>query len=78
MTETLELRLYRREHCGLCQLAEAVLDEVGVTAQAHYLEDEAELEDRYGWRIPVIQRGDNGEELDWPFDAWKLRKFLGA
>jgi hypothetical protein len=57
-------------------LALAVLNDVGAAAEVLYLEDDAELEQRYGWRIPVLRRMDTGAELDWPFDAWKLRRFL--
>lgn len=71
------LRLYRRENCSLCEMALAVLGDVGVAAEQSYLEDDATAEDRYGWRIPVLRRMDTGAELDWPFDAWKLRQFLG-
>jgi Glutaredoxin-like domain (DUF836) len=70
------LHLYRRENCSLCVLALAVLNDVGAAAEVYYLEDNAELEQRYGWRIPVLRRMDTGAELDWPFDAWKLRRFL--
>jgi hypothetical protein len=70
------LRLYRREHCALCELAAEALLEAEATAEVLYLEDDAALEQVYGWRIPVLQRMDTGAELDWPFDSWKLRKFL--
>ena len=74
---TLKLRLYRRETCSLCSLAEAVLAEIGIEAEICYLEDDAASEQRYGWRIPVVLRTDTDAELDWPFDALKLRRFLG-
>lgn len=74
---TPKLRLYRRETCSLCSLAEAVLTELGIEAEMRYLEDDAAWEQRYGWRIPVVLRTDTGAELDWPFDALKLRRFLG-
>jgi hypothetical protein len=70
------IHLYRRENCSLCELALAVLSDAGAVAEVFYLEDDSDLEQRYGWRIPVLRRMDNGAELDWPFDAWKLQKFL--
>lgn len=70
------LHFYRRENCSLCVLALALLSEAQVSAEVFFLEDDAELEQRYGWRIPVLRRMDTGAELDWPFDAWKLRRFL--
>jgi Glutaredoxin-like domain (DUF836) len=73
----MSLRLFRRENCGLCELAEAMLRDAAVAGvEVLFLEDHAALEDRYGWRIPVLRRMDTDAELDWPFDAWKLKRFL--
>jgi len=33
------------------------------------------LFERYGWRIPVLQRADD-EELGWPFDLEAARGFV--
>lgn len=38
---------------------------------------DGELADRYGQRIPVLQRKD-GAELSWPFDAWTVKQFLAG
>jgi hypothetical protein len=75
----MSLRLFRREHCGLCELAEAMLRDAAVAdVEVLFLEDDAALESLYGWRIPVLRRMDNGAELDWPFDTWKLNRFLAT
>ena len=74
--ERVPLRLFRRENCSLCELAEAALRDANAAHEVMFVEDDAELEQRYGWRIPVVQRGDTGAELDWPFDSWKIRRFL--
>jgi Glutaredoxin-like domain (DUF836) len=72
------LQLFRREQCALCELAIEALRGADVPAyQERYLEDDAEAEVRYGFRIPVLQRED-GAELDWPFDARRIRDFLRA
>ena len=72
------LVLFRRETCGLCELAEDVLRQAGVADIAvRYLEDDPALEAVYGWRIPVIRDETRGIELDWPFDGPKLQAFLG-
>jgi hypothetical protein len=71
-----QIHLYRREHCNLCELAAALLRDAGVDAEERHLEDDAGWEQRYGWRIPVLARSDTGAELDWPFDAHKLARFL--
>ena len=34
------------------------------------------LEAAYGARVPVLRREDTGAELDWPFDADAVRRFL--
>lgn len=75
MTRTVQL--LRRESCGLCELALALLAEVPEwQIDERYLEDDAALADQYGWRIPVVRLPDQARELDWPFDAIKLKHFL--
>jgi hypothetical protein len=71
------LILYQRDYCHLCDQALAVL------AEAHapdfdsvWVDDSAELEQRYGTRVPVLRDERNGRELDWPFDAMAVRAFL--
>ncbi len=39
------------------------------------IDSNATLEVRYGERIPVLRKEDDGAELDWPFDAYAIRKF---
>ena len=71
------LQLIRRETCGLCELAADILVALGVDeVQTRYLEDDPGLEVAYGWRIPVLRLDKTGRELDWPFDAVKVRDFL--
>ena len=38
-------------------------------------EDEA-LFERYGWLIPVLQRGDGQSELNWPFTEAEIAALL--
>ena len=73
------LVLYQRDHCKLCDEALAVL------AAAHapefetvWIEGDAELEARYGERIPVLRDADTDRELAWPFGPDDVRKFIGA
>lgn len=72
----LELRLYGTEFCHLCEEAEAVLRMVGVDAEYADIVDDEELLERYGARIPVLQRLDSGAELSWPFDGAAVLEFL--
>ena len=72
----MRLTLYQRDDCHLCDLA------LGVLAQARvpdfdsvFIDGDAELEARYGERVPVL-RIDSGCELGWPFDAAAVRAFL--
>ena len=74
----MKLSLYGTRYCHLCERAEALLREARL--QVEYVdiaEDDALLE-RYGLRIPVIRRNDNGAELDWPFDGPALIALTGS
>ena len=73
----MRLVLYQRDDCPLCDHALAVL----ATARAPefasvWFDDDAELEARYGARVPVLRDEDEGRELDWPFDQELLAEFL--
>lgn len=70
------LTLFQRDHCHLCDLA------LDVLAQARcpdfdsvFIDDDDALETRYGVRVPVLRDSTTGLELDWPFDASKVRDF---
>ena len=71
------LVLYQRDDCHLCDLA------IDVLAQARapdfssvFIDNDNALEARYGERVPVLREEESGRELDWPFDAARLRGFL--
>ena len=53
-----EVTLYTRPGCHLCEEAKAamapVLREFGASLREVNIEDDAVLEERYGWDIPVI------------------------
>jgi glutaredoxin len=69
--------LYGTEFCHLCDEAEAVLIEIGIGADFIDIAEDDGLLEKYGMRIPVLQRMDTGEELGWPFDATAISRFLG-
>jgi hypothetical protein len=74
----MELILYQRDNCHLCDLALAVLAEARVPEfESVFIDDDDALEARYGLRVPVLRDGVRGIELDWPFDAGRVRDFLG-
>ena len=69
--------LYQRDDCHLCDLALEVL----ATAHAPefdsvFIDGDEALEARYGARIPVLRDVRRRAELDWPFDADGLRRWL--
>jgi hypothetical protein len=73
------LQLYRRENCSLCDLAETALRDAGAADVVRIgIDWTGELADRYGWRIPVLRDAADGRELDWPFDAWSVRRFVAG
>lgn len=85
---TATLTLYTTAGCHLCEQARLLIDkelaqEGDGDARRWQLvlcdiaDDEA-LVQRYGIRIPVLRRADNGEELGWPFDARMLAAFLAG
>ena len=73
------LILYQRDDCHLCDLALEVL--AGARApefESVFLDDDASLEAGYGHRVPVLRDVRDGRELDWPFDAEGLGRWLAA
>lgn len=75
----MELILYQRDTCHLCDLALAVLAEARAPEfTSVFIDDDAALEARYGQRVPVLREHAGGTELDWPFDAAAVRGFIDA
>jgi len=71
--------LYTTSGCHLCEQAENLIGRQGnITFKAVEITDDTQLLERYGVRIPVLQRLETGEELDWPFDAAALQRLLGS
>ena len=73
----MQLILFQRDDCPLCDQALAVL------AAAHapefdsvWIDGDDALEARYGSRVPVLRDADQDKELGWPFDAAAVRNFL--
>lgn len=72
--------LYTTLGCHLCEqalsLLEALPEQASFELELVDIADDDGLVERYGIRIPVIQRVDNGQELGWPFDLQQLGAFL--
>jgi shikimate kinase len=68
------LILFQRDHCHLCDLALAVLAAARTPDfESVFIDDDAELEQRYGQRVPVLFDQAGGRELDWPFEVDAVR-----
>ena len=74
----MKLLLYGTRFCHLCEQAAALLDGAGLKAEYIDIADKTVLMERYGVRIPVVRRVDNGAELDWPFDQPALIELTGT
>lgn len=73
------LILFQRDHCHLCDQALAVMAEARAPDfESVFIEDAAELEARYGLRVPVLRDDERDIELDWPFDAAAVRALYQA
>lgn len=75
----MSLILFQRDDCHLCDLALEVLAEVRAPDfESVFIDEETALEQRYGYRVPVLRQTDSGREIDWPFDAATLAAWLAA
>jgi len=69
--------LFQRDDCALCDEALALLAAAPAPAfESIWIDNDADVEGRYGSRVPVLRDDQSGRELDWPFDASALRAFL--
>lgn len=73
----MRLILYQRDDCHLCDLALDVLAQARAPEfSSVFIDDDAELEVRYGERVPVLRDDASGRELNWPFDAVAVRDWV--
>lgn len=71
------LILYQRDHCHLCDQALELLARARAPEfESVFIDGDAVLEARYGLRVPVLRDAVSGLELDWPFRAEALDRFL--
>ena len=71
------LILYMRPDCHLCDQVIAMLQSMGVPFSPEDIENDPELEQKYGLLIPVLFLPETGQELFFPFDSDQLRTYLG-
>ena len=55
-----------------------MLDAAGIVVEHKDISADEALLEKYGERIPVVRRTDNGAELDWPFDEAALIELTGS
>ena len=73
----MQLILYQRDDCHLCDLALLELAQAAVPEfESVFIDDEPALEQRYGARVPVLAELGSGRELAWPFDAATVRAWV--
>ena len=73
------LILFQRDDCHLCDLALDVLAQARVPEfESVFIDGDDELEARYGIRVPVLRDEERDAELEWPFDAERLQRWLGG
>jgi hypothetical protein len=69
------IQLFQRDDCHLCDLALEVLAQARAGEfESVFIDEDPLLEARYGLRVPVLS--DGTRELDWPFDAEQVRRWL--
>lgn len=77
--EKMQLILYQRDDCHLCDLALLELARAAAPDfESVFIDDDPDLEQRYGVRVPVLLDLDTMRELAWPFDAGTLRPWLAG
>jgi glutaredoxin len=73
----MRLILFQRDDCPLCDHALALLAAARAPDfDSVWIDDDAQLEARYGARVPVLRDADGDRELDWPFGVEALAAFL--
>ena len=75
----MHLILYQRDDCHLCDFALDVLAQARVPDfTSVFIDDDPDLEARYGERVPVLRDQESERELNWPFDAQAVAGWLAA
>ena len=70
-----DFTLLGTEHCHLCEEAESILQQAGLSYACVDIADDDNLMNAYGVSIPVLRRTDTGNELNWPFNLSEVLAF---
>lgn len=71
-----KVTLFSTSGCHLCEEAQVLLEQLGVSYTIHDIIDQPQWVEQYGIRIPVIATDVDDKELGWPFDMVMLQQFL--
>jgi hypothetical protein len=75
------VRLHGTEACHLCETAEALVAPIaaafGWSVEPVDVAEDDDLFERWGERVPVLERTDTGAVLCWPFGAREVEAVLG-
>ncbi len=75
----MQLTLFQRDDCPLCDQAYEVLLAAGIADfDPLWIDGDAGLEAVYGSRVPVLRRERDGLELDWPFSRDQVASLLDS
>ncbi len=69
-----KLKLYSRIECPLCEYAEELLLEGGITYETVDIDDSEQLTRQYHVKIPVL--ANESDELNWPFTLEQAQVLL--
>jgi len=73
------LTLFQRDDCHLCEQALMLLAQLHAPEFASvFIDNHADLETRYGARVPVLRDECSGVEINWPFDQQQLQTLFAA
>ena len=68
--------LFGTAGCHLCEEAEIVLQQADIHFEHRDIMDDEQLQQLYGWHIPVLLHLPSQRSLRWPFDQPALLSFI--
>ncbi len=73
-----KLFLYTKPGCHLCDRVRIMLAAIDppLTVEEMDISISERMTKNFGERIPVLQRSDSSAQLDWPFNAEQLVRFV--
>jgi hypothetical protein len=71
-----KLLLIGTEACHLCEEAEMLLQQAGLSFSSIDIIDDDSLQQQYGLLIPVLLHDASQKTLNWPFNLEQLNDFL--